>query len=59
MSNIIQELETEQMNKTLPDFGPGDYSVDEKARQVFLSDQGHEKVEQMLSDAGLLAEGRG
>ena len=40
-----------------PDFGPGDYSVDEKARQVFLSDQGHEKVEQMLSEMGLLAEG--
>jgi preprotein translocase subunit SecA len=41
-----------------PDFGPGDYSVDEKSRQVFLSDQGHEKVEQMLSDTGLLAEGQ-
>jgi preprotein translocase subunit SecA len=40
-----------------PDFGPGDYSVDEKARQVFLSDQGHEKVEQMLSEMGLLTEG--
>jgi preprotein translocase subunit SecA len=40
-----------------PDFGPGDYSVDEKARQVFLSDQGHEKVEAMLSEAGLLVEG--
>lgn len=40
-----------------PDFGPGDYSVDEKARQVFLSDEGHEKVEQMLSEYGLLAEG--
>ncbi|MGB5451953.1 MAG: preprotein translocase subunit SecA [Sedimenticolaceae bacterium] len=41
-----------------PDFGPGDYSVDEKSRQVFLSDQGHEKVENMLSDAGLLSEGQ-
>ncbi len=40
-----------------PDFGPGDYSVDEKARQVFLSDQGHEKVERMLTEAGLLGEG--
>ncbi len=40
-----------------PDFGSGDYSVDEKARQVFLSDQGHEKVEQMLTDADLLTEG--
>ncbi len=36
------------------DFGPGDYSVDEKARQVYLSDQGHEHVEQMLTEMGLL-----
>ena len=41
-----------------PDFGPGDFSVDEKARQVFLSDSGHEKVENMLSEMGLLAEGQ-
>jgi len=40
-----------------PDFGPGDYSVDEKARQIFLSDEGHEKVENMLSEMGLLGEG--
>lgn len=39
-----------------PDWGPGDFAVDEKARQIFLSDQGHEKVEQMLVDAGLLNE---
>ncbi|OOZ42602.1 preprotein translocase subunit SecA [Solemya elarraichensis gill symbiont] len=37
-----------------PDFGPGDYSVDEKARQVFLSDEGHEHIEQRLADAGML-----
>ncbi|MBT8429779.1 MAG: preprotein translocase subunit SecA, partial [Gammaproteobacteria bacterium] len=41
-----------------PDFGPGDYSVDEKSRQVFLSDQGHEKVEGMLTQEGLLGEGQ-
>ncbi len=40
-----------------PDFGPGDYSVDEKARQVYLSEEGHEKVEQMLVEIGLLDEG--
>jgi preprotein translocase subunit SecA len=40
-----------------PDFGPGDYSVDEKARQVFLSEEGHQHVEEMLTEAGLLAEG--
>ncbi|WP_456404814.1 50S ribosomal protein L19 [Thiolapillus sp.] len=27
MSNIIQELEAEQMNKDIPDFGPGDTVV--------------------------------
>ncbi|RTZ80512.1 MAG: preprotein translocase subunit SecA, partial [Gammaproteobacteria bacterium] len=37
-----------------PDYGPGDYAVDEKAKQVFLSDEGHEHVEQMLIDMGLL-----
>ncbi len=40
-----------------PDFGPGDFSVDEKARQVFLSEDGHQKVEEMLTEIGVLAEG--
>jgi preprotein translocase subunit SecA len=40
-----------------PDFGPGDFSVDEKARQVYLSEEGHEKVEAMLMELGLLGEG--
>ena len=39
-----------------PDFGPGDYSVDEKARQVFLSEEGHQRVEEMLAEMGLLDE---
>ncbi len=40
-----------------PDFGPGDFSVDEKARQAFLSEEGHQHVEEMLTEAGLLEEG--
>ena len=40
-----------------PDFGPGDFSVDEKARQTFLSEEGHQHVEEMLTEAGLLPEG--
>ncbi len=40
-----------------PDYGPGDYAVDEKHKQVFLSDEGHEKVERMLTEMGLLPEG--
>jgi preprotein translocase subunit SecA len=37
--------------------GPGDYSVDEKARQAHLTEAGHEKVEALLTDAGLLPAG--
>jgi preprotein translocase subunit SecA len=37
--------------------GDGDYSVDEKSRQVQLSEQGHERVEILLTDNGLLAAG--
>jgi preprotein translocase subunit SecA len=35
----------------------GDYSVDEKSRQVLLSEAGHEKVEAVLTEMGLLPEG--
>ncbi|MFI0545682.1 MAG: preprotein translocase subunit SecA [Brachymonas sp.] len=37
---------------------PGDYTVDEKARSVHVTDRGHEKIEQLLHDAGLLDEGK-
>ncbi len=33
----------------------GDFYVDEKARQVFLSEQGHEHVEQLLIEAGIMS----
>jgi preprotein translocase subunit SecA len=35
----------------------GDFTVDEKAHTVHLTESGHEKAEQLLSQAGLLAEG--
>jgi preprotein translocase subunit SecA len=37
--------------------GPGDYSVDEKAHQVLLTEEGHEHAEQLLAEAGLLLPG--
>jgi preprotein translocase subunit SecA len=36
---------------------PGDFTVDEKSHQVFLTEDGHENAERLLSQAGLLAEG--
>ena len=37
---------------------PGDYWVDEKAHQVYLSDQGHETVERIFTERGLIKNGR-
>ncbi|MDR1849009.1 MAG: preprotein translocase subunit SecA [Zoogloeaceae bacterium] len=37
---------------------PGDYWVDEKARQVHFSEEGHEHAEQILVNMGLLTDGR-
>jgi len=37
--------------------GPGDYNVDEKSRQAFLTEEGHVKVEKLLVKEGLLKEG--
>ncbi|RZS52019.1 preprotein translocase subunit SecA [Sphaerotilus mobilis] len=36
---------------------PGDFTADEKSHQVFLTEDGHEKAEALLAQAGLLAEG--
>jgi preprotein translocase subunit SecA len=39
------------------DFVAGDYTVDEKQRQVHLTESGHEVVEQIMLESGLLREG--
>ena len=36
---------------------PGDFTVDEKSHQVYLTEQGHEAAEKLLSAQGLLPEG--
>src|SRR5208282_672567 len=37
--------------------GPGDFSVDEKGKQVHLTEAGHEHVERLMLEAGLMREG--
>ncbi len=37
--------------------GPGDYTVDEKAKHIYLTEEGHEAAERLLAKAGLLADG--
>jgi preprotein translocase subunit SecA len=36
---------------------PGDFTVDEKSHQVFLTEQGHETAEQIFADLGLIPVG--
>ncbi|TLZ37736.1 MAG: preprotein translocase subunit SecA [Gammaproteobacteria bacterium] len=37
--------------------GPGDFSLEEKTKQVHITEAGHEHVEQLMAQAGLLKEG--
>jgi preprotein translocase subunit SecA len=46
-----------QMTKVQEEEGPGDYTVDEKSKQVFLTEDGHETAERLLVEAGLLTPG--
>jgi preprotein translocase subunit SecA len=52
---LLKRQEGEGENVT----APGDYTVDLKAHQVLLTEQGHEAAEQLLVKAGLLDEGAG
>lgn len=36
---------------------PGDFTVDEKTHQVFLTEQGHENAERILAQMGMIPEG--
>jgi preprotein translocase subunit SecA len=37
--------------------GPGDYAVDEKTKQATLTEDGHQKVEELMAEIGLLRDG--
>ncbi|MDL1861294.1 preprotein translocase subunit SecA [Betaproteobacteria bacterium PRO7] len=51
--NEVPKLLTRQKEEK----GEGDFWVDEKQHQIHISEQGHEKIEQVLTKMGLLAEG--
>ena len=53
-----------RINKIIPrlarveeEDGPGDYSLDEKSKQAFLTESGHDTAEQLMIESGLLGEG--
>lgn len=52
INTIIPKLEKQESEEA-----EGDYTVDEKAKQAYLTDSGHEKVESLLLKAGMLDQG--
>ncbi len=46
-----------QMQRQEEEDGPGDYSVDEKSKQVHLTEQGQESIERILIENDMLVEG--
>jgi preprotein translocase subunit SecA len=61
MNKIVPML-TRQEGEADPRTGegvtkPGDFTIDEKSHQVFLTEQGHENAERLLFNLGLIAEG--
>ncbi len=60
--NRVVPLLTKQEGEADPRTGegivkPGDFTVDEKSHQVFLTEQGHENAERILFNLGLIPEG--
>ena len=60
--NAVVPLLKKQIGEADPRTGEGvieagDFTADEKSRQVFLTEDGHENAERLLAEAGLLAEG--
>ena len=53
INQVIPKLE-----RQTEEDGPGHFSVDEKAKQVHLTEDGHERVEAVLVEAGILPEGQ-
>ncbi len=47
-----------KLTRKLGEEDKGDYELDEKTKQVYLTEAGHQKLEQLLSETGLLKEGK-
>ena len=57
LNTLIPKLVRGKAAETPDDQPTGDYTVDEKSRQVHLTEQGQENSETLLLDSGLLQEG--
>ncbi len=54
---LLTKVQRKEGEKEGEEEGPGDYTVDEKSRQLHLTEAGHERIEKLLVQYGLLEEG--
>ena len=52
INEIVPKLSRQETEES-----PGDYFADEKSKQVFISEEGHDHVDELLIKAGLMEEG--
>ena len=53
INKLIPRLERQESEE----LGDGDYYVDEKSKQAYLTENGHQQVEDLMTETGLLLEG--
>lgn len=54
INNMVPQLVRQENEDS-----PGDYSVDEKGKQVYMSEEGQENAEKLLQELGILTDGAG
>ncbi len=70
INKLVPKLKLQEVEEEVPDKfglkGPieelteearGDFTIDRKSRQAFMTEQGHERAEQLMTEAGLIGEG--
>ncbi|MFT4924188.1 MAG: preprotein translocase subunit SecA [Phenylobacterium sp.] len=57
MDKVVPELLLQEKEDTEEYTGEGDFTIDEKAKQVYLTERGQIKVEELLQQKGILTEG--
>lgn len=53
----LQKMAEDQKEEEVPEADKGDYTLDEKNHQAFLTERGHQRVEELMTKAGLLKAG--
>jgi preprotein translocase subunit SecA len=52
INELIPKLKRQEVED-----GPGDYTIDEKSKQAYLTEEGNIRVEELLQNAGIISEG--